>query len=256
MPFSAASSGGSGSPGGSSGQVQYNNAGAFGGATGFTLSAGALTALTIATDTITTSTPAISATQTWNAGGVTFSALKLNVTNTASAAASLLADLQVGGSSIFAVRKDGALLFGGTSLIDYGVTVANQLQLGTTAGLVRVGSCLVQPSSGVASLGGNVLQVDFTNAKLWNSGALQWSSTGANSGSPDAQLSRDAADILALRGANATTAAAMSFYTYGASPPAAPAASIARLYADTSGGKIRLMAVFPSGAAQQIAIEP
>lgn len=39
-------------------------------------------------------------------------------------------------------------------------------------------------------------------------------------------------------------------------PPAAPSASNARLYVDTSGGKLRLMILFPTGAAQQIAIEP
>lgn len=36
-------------PGGSTGQVQYNNAGAFGGVTGFTLSAGTLSAITVRT---------------------------------------------------------------------------------------------------------------------------------------------------------------------------------------------------------------
>ena len=38
--------------------------------------------------------------------------------------------------------------------------------------------------------------------------------------------------------------------------PAAPAANKGRLYFEDSGGKTRLMARFPSGAAQQIAIEP
>lgn len=38
--------------------------------------------------------------------------------------------------------------------------------------------------------------------------------------------------------------------------PAAPAAGRGRLYYDTSGGKVRLMARFPSGAAQLIATEP
>lgn len=38
--------------------------------------------------------------------------------------------------------------------------------------------------------------------------------------------------------------------------PAAPAANVARLYSDDSGGKTRLMVRFGSGAAQQIAIEP
>lgn len=44
---------------------------------------------------------------TWNAAGTTFAAIKMNVTDTASAAASLLLDLQVGGASKFSVRKDG-----------------------------------------------------------------------------------------------------------------------------------------------------
>jgi hypothetical protein len=38
--------------------------------------------------------------------------------------------------------------------------------------------------------------------------------------------------------------------------PSAPAASNGRLYFDTSGGKVRLMALFPTGAAQLVATEP
>jgi len=38
--------------------------------------------------------------------------------------------------------------------------------------------------------------------------------------------------------------------------PAAPAATKGRLYFDNSGGKTRLMVLFSSGAAQQIAIQP
>ena len=47
-------------------------------------------------------------TDTWNAGGTTFNAIKMNVTDTASAAASKLVSLQVGGAERFGVRKDGA----------------------------------------------------------------------------------------------------------------------------------------------------
>jgi len=46
-------------------------------------------------------------TDTWNAGGTTFSAIKMNVTDTASAAASKLITVQVGGTEKFSVRKDG-----------------------------------------------------------------------------------------------------------------------------------------------------
>lgn len=47
--------------------------------------------------TITADRQAFSATATWNNGAVTFTARKVNVTDTASAAGSLLDDLQVGG---------------------------------------------------------------------------------------------------------------------------------------------------------------
>jgi hypothetical protein len=46
-------------------------------------------------------------TDTWNAGGTTFNAIKMNVTDTASAAASRLLTLQVGGAERFSVDKAG-----------------------------------------------------------------------------------------------------------------------------------------------------
>lgn len=59
--------------------------------------------------TVTVSTPLLDLTQTWNAGAVTFTGLKLNVTNTASAAASLLLDLQVATVSQFSVSNAGVV---------------------------------------------------------------------------------------------------------------------------------------------------
>jgi hypothetical protein len=46
---------------------------------------------------------------TWNASGTTFTGIGLNVTDTASAAGSLLMDLQVGGTSQFKVSKGGRI---------------------------------------------------------------------------------------------------------------------------------------------------
>lgn len=46
---------------------------------------------------------------TWNDAGTVFTAIKMNVTDTASDSASKLLDLQVGGSSKFAVAADGAV---------------------------------------------------------------------------------------------------------------------------------------------------
>lgn len=47
-------------------------------------------------------------TDTWTDGGTTYTAIKMNVTDSASAAASLLQDLQVGSASKFKVSKAGA----------------------------------------------------------------------------------------------------------------------------------------------------
>jgi hypothetical protein len=70
-------------------------------------------ALTSTNATVTTSRPLVDLTQTWNAGGVTFEAIKLAVTSTASAAASTVVDLKVGGSSVFKVDKLGVVTSAG-----------------------------------------------------------------------------------------------------------------------------------------------
>lgn len=58
-------------------------------------------------------------TDTWNSGATTFAAIKMNVTDTSSAAGSLLLDLGTGGgsySSKFAVFKNGGIANGGLRL--------------------------------------------------------------------------------------------------------------------------------------------
>ena len=65
--------------------------------------AGTPTGLTYSYNT----TPAINATQTWNSSTTPFTGLKLNVTDTASNASSLLLDFQVGALPKFNIRKDG-----------------------------------------------------------------------------------------------------------------------------------------------------
>lgn len=107
--ISGGSSSGSGAtPGGSSGQLQFNNANTFGGGAG-TAWDDTNRALTISGATVTSSKPLLDLSQTWNAGGVEFSALKLNVTDTASASGSTLLDLQVGGVSKVKADKAGNL---------------------------------------------------------------------------------------------------------------------------------------------------
>ena len=125
-------SGGGGTPGGSDTQIQYNSSGTFAGASGLTTNG---TELTIASGTVTTSSPVIDAAQTWNDGAVTFTGLKFNATDTDSAAASLLMDLQVNTSSKVAFGKNGSLALNGGPL--------NTGELNTpTSGGLRFGSAI------------------------------------------------------------------------------------------------------------------
>lgn len=80
-------------------------------------------ALTLTGANQTSSFPVIDATQTWKNAGTTFAGIKLNITNTASNAASLLMDLQVGGTSLFNIRVDGQLGLADKPLI-FGATTA------------------------------------------------------------------------------------------------------------------------------------
>lgn len=73
-----------------------------------TVSSFTVSSVTITQGTLTTDAQGLSGTVTWNSSGVTFTTLKYNVTDTASASGSLLLDLQVGGSSKFKVGKSGA----------------------------------------------------------------------------------------------------------------------------------------------------
>lgn len=70
-------------------------------------------ALAIASGTITANAPALNVTQTWNAGAITFKALEVNVTDTASASGSMLLRLSTGGADDFYVLK------GGTAVASY-----------------------------------------------------------------------------------------------------------------------------------------
>lgn len=91
--------------------------------------------LTVAGGAITADAPVLGLTQTWNNGAVTFTGLKLNVTSAASAAASLLLDLQVATVSQFKVNKAGDTTALGT------LTAGNTLFSVTgTTGVLRLGN--------------------------------------------------------------------------------------------------------------------
>lgn len=112
-------SGGGGTPGGSTTQVQYNNAGAFGGDAGLTYDS-TNKALSVGGATVTTSAPVVNVAQTWNNAGVAFTGKLNNFTNTASAAGSLIEDWQIGSASYLALDKSGKILLKANGLSSAG----------------------------------------------------------------------------------------------------------------------------------------
>jgi hypothetical protein len=80
---------------------------------------------TLSGATVTTDAPVLNLSQTWNDAAVTFTGLKLTVTDTASAAASNLIDLQVGGVSKFKVDKSTDLIFSGSSVTSVISSIVN-----------------------------------------------------------------------------------------------------------------------------------
>jgi hypothetical protein len=113
---------------------------ALSGSTGDTLTATYNAAITLNSTTgVNVNGGPLTLTQTWNDAAVTYTGLQVNVTDTASNAASLLADFQVGGSSRFAIGKTGftfraATIFAGISSDGSGRILLNS----STAGGVRV----------------------------------------------------------------------------------------------------------------------
>lgn len=72
--------------------------------------------------TATTDVNALSATQTWNASGVTFTGIKYTITDTASAAGSLAMRILGGASgttNLFSVKKDGRLIGNSAADMDF-----------------------------------------------------------------------------------------------------------------------------------------
>jgi hypothetical protein len=84
-----------------------------------------------ATGSIAASDP-LTVTQTWTDAAVTYTGLQVNVTDTASAAASLLMDLRVGGVSRASVRKDGRIFGDANTALSLSGGFLNFHSFGTT----------------------------------------------------------------------------------------------------------------------------
>lgn len=146
--------------------------------------------------TVTASTPLLNLTQTWNNAGVTFNALLVNVTATASAAASTLIDLQVASSSVFKVGKAGDTVLATAATLGWSTDLflardaANILaqRNGTTGQKFRIFNTYTDASNyerGGFSWQGNVLYIgntesagtgNFRSISLYSKGSIEFAS--------------------------------------------------------------------------------
>jgi len=136
---------------------------------------------------------------TWNDGATTFTAIKMNVTDTASDASSLLMDLQVGGDSEFSVSKTGVIEFASLGFASRGQikrVSASAVGVGLSTGIRFASS-----TDGAVVSASNYF--GFSSLSAFNSSVTA-----------DLKLYRDAANTLAQRnGANAQTFNIYNTYT-------------------------------------------
>ncbi len=151
--------------------------------------------------TITDPATNLDATVTWNDAVDTFTAWKLDVTNTNSAAASKLIDLQVGSSTFFAVTRLGGV----RSAKTYSASEAAYGNSTGAAGVAFSGNDIYFSCNGSkATLSGEfgvILSSDM---------GFGIAAVNADSGNPDTRLMRDAANTLALR--NTTNSQTYNIY--------------------------------------------
>ena len=134
---------------------------------------------TYAAGTLTTDKKVVDYSATWNASGVTFTGVKLAVTDTASAAGSLLLDLLVGGSSKFKVAKDGA------------VTSASSITASTLVSNVSTGTAplTVSSTTAVTNLNADLLDGLHASSFYQAGGALGTPSSGTLTNCTDLPVS-------------------------------------------------------------------
>jgi hypothetical protein len=132
--------------------------------------------------------------ETWNNVSTTFTAIRSNVTDTASNAASLLMDLQVAGASKFRVGKDGQVSAGSFMMGFSPESTTNM------SGLSRNGNNLLVNTVGTQAF-------NFSTGAFVSTRPI---AIGPDAYTADVVLNRDAANILAQR--NGTSAQTQRIY--------------------------------------------
>jgi hypothetical protein len=153
----------------------------------------AASSATISGGTLTSSQP-LTLNQTWSSSGTTFTGLQVNITDSASAAASQLFDLRVGGTSRFSVNKAGVIVAAAGSRAQPSITFSGA----STMGFWNDSNTQIRISSG------NTDWIGFTSTtiNLPTGSSINWNG--------DTFLFRDASNILAQR--NSTTAQTFRLY--------------------------------------------
>lgn len=131
--------------------------------------------------------PISNLTTTWNASGTTFTGFKLNVTDTASAAGSLLADFQVNGASQFSVQKSGNVFIAPTGAISsnngnhsfrgalFGSDGIRGLGSSPSAGLFFGVASTIEQRTGVNAQTFRLYNT-YTDASNYERGFMRWNS--------------------------------------------------------------------------------
>ena len=155
-------------------------------------------ALDITTPALSAADTVLNIASTWNNGSNKFDAIKANITNTASAATSLLLDLQVGGASKFKVALDGTVTSPGNNIIGGDLTVTGDLAVNggditttaTTFNLLEANATTVNAfgaattidigaTSGTATINNPTVVGTQTTQNLWNTVATTVNFAGA-----------------------------------------------------------------------------
>ncbi len=180
--------------------------------------------------------------QTWNSAGTTCRGMEVAITATPSGFASDSTLLRVCGGSAGVTQAFAIDAVTGSATIGLSNnSAALTLQGLDRSAALRLSAFGNELTTGNLHLGSANVMLRFTDT-----------STSVRYGTIYGQ----AANVLALRdGSGGATGAAWEMLEMTA--PSAPAADRVRLYVEDNGaGKTRLMALFASGAAQQIAIQP
>lgn len=151
-------------------------------------------------------------TDTWNNVATTFTAIKMTVTDTTSAAGSKLIDLLVGASSKFSVGKDGSVTAAGAYSGTTAVFSGSTLDVSGTGATITFNTATLSRSGGTGAVvlaagsSGHVVKLNTgaTEILAVNTGGVSvpsgllyaFSSTTASDGTYDAGMARKAAKVV------------------------------------------------------------